>query len=379
MKNISGKEEKKVPLWRLILHGILVLITLGMGAALVMAYVSTGVNPNQKWVFAFFGLVAPFFFLGNFILLLVWIVRWKWWAIVPAVVLVAGFGHLKALVRFQWTKEYAAEQPAKNELKVLTYNLHGFSWNKSDYSGYRENMDSIGAYIIRQSPDIICFQEYETYHAGDVEYIDGLFTEWPHRAYNFVIKGGEGIGFGLAIFSRLPIAAQERITFERSGNAMLYTDILWRADTIRVFNNHLQSAQIDADVQNRIEHLNVQETENFVRKVGSSLKRNYQKRANQVDTVARIMRDTSYPIIVTGDFNDTPVSYTYKQMRGDLKDTFIERGSGFGYTFNRLFSVLRIDYIFHSEFWQTMSYRSEKLPWSDHNPVVTLLKEKLPE
>ena len=83
-----------------------------------------------------------------------------------------------------------------------------------------------------------------------------------------------------------------------------------------------------------------------------------------------------YPAIVLGDFNDTPVSYTYKKMRGDLEDTFINAGSGFAYTYNRLFSMLRIDYIFHSPRYDTETYHSEDLPWSDHNPVFVRLRKK---
>ena len=81
---------------------------------------------------------------------------------------------------------------------------------------------------------------------------------------------------------------------------------------------------------------------------------------------------------MVGDFNDTPVSYTYKKMRGGLEDPFINAGNGFAYTYNRLFSMLRIDYVFHSPLFETEAYRSADLPWSDHNPVFVRMRRAEP-
>ena len=33
-----------------------------------------------------------------------------------------------------------------------------------------------------------------------------------------------------------------------------------------------------------------------------------------------------YAVIVCGDFNDGPMTYTYNRIRGDLQDTFVESG-----------------------------------------------------
>lgn len=368
--------------WRTLLHLLLILLTVLSAGALVMAYLSTGISPERSWIFAFFGLGAPFLFFCNFVLLLVWILRWRWWALVPAVTLLFGLGHLGTLVRFEFRKEYPTDETAaagrrtsKKEpprLSILTYNVHGFAYGQTRHEGYRQVVDSVAAYVRRTQPDVICFQEYETMNRGDVQLIDSLYREWPYRAYRFV-SGGEGdVGYGAAIFSRLPILRASGTLFEGSRNTMLQADLLSGRDTLRVFNNHLQSTQVDEWSRDRVERLDMRgdkETEQFVRSLAGRLRDNYRRRAVQVDTISRMIGTSPYPAIVTGDFNDTPVSYTYRRMRGGLDDTFVNAGSGFAYTYNRLFSMLRIDYIFHAPGFETLEYRSDALPWSDHNPV----------
>lgn len=381
-------QSQPVNIWRLILDFILIAITLGLAAALVMAYLSTGISPMKNWVFAFFGLGAPFLFLGNFVMLLLWTIRWRFWAFVPLVTLLFGLGHLGALVQVDFRKEYHAEEQTAGvfgkagELAVMTYNVHGFSRNQPDHAGYLRTVDSIGAYALRMRPDVICFQEYETMNSADVRHMDQLFKDWPYRAFSFA--GGNPatkIGYGQAIFSRLPLVNPRRIIFEGSSNSVLSADVLMGGDTVRLFSNHLQSTQIDNLSQERVERLDIagaEGTTRFVRGVASRLKLNYRRRAIQVDTVARMIAATRYPVVVVGDFNDTPVSYTYKKMRGKLRDSFIDAGSGFAYTYNRLFSMLRIDYVFYSDSFEGMTYRSDNLPWSDHNPVVVRMRRLEP-
>lgn len=377
-------QSRSRSLWYYILHGLLILLTLAFAAGLVMAYLSTRISPMQNWVFAFFGLMAPFLFLGNFIILLVWAIRWRGWFLLPLVVLLFGLGHFGALLQLNFKKEYPQDTKEMNRqarrfeyLTVMTYNVHGFSYKQKDRDGYNLVLDSVAAYAGRMNPDVICLQEYETTSLAAVGRVDSLFGQWPHREFNYVIGGENGVGFGMAIFSRLPIAASEKMIFDGSGNSMMYADLIMKSDTVRVFNNHLQTTQIDDDIQRRVEKFNLGgDTEQLVRNMGSRLKANYQRRSVQVDTVSHWIAQTRYPVVVVGDFNDTPVSYTYKKMRGELVDPFTVVGKGYAYTYNRLFSMLRIDYIFHSPVFEPESYRSDELPWSDHNPVVVMARRR---
>ncbi len=75
--------------------------------------------------------------------------------------------------------------------------------------------------------------------------------------------------------------------------------------------------------------------------------------------------------IVCGDFNDTPMSYTYHQLQKKHKDCFVEAGNGFGATYSRLWPALRLDYILIPEEYRTIYHQIERVPYPDHYPVLT--------
>lgn len=368
-------------LWLRLLDGILILVTIALAAALVMAYMAQYISPERVWYLAFFGLSAQFLFLGNFLLFLIWTVRWRAWALIPMITMLMGVGDAGKHFQVRFARQYHAQDAVPGQLRVLSYNVHGFFYkNETQHSGYLDNLDSIASYIASQDPDVICLQEYETMSLSDVAFVDSLFADWSYRNINITVGGSHELGHGNAIFSRYPIISTESILFENSMNSALIADIRFNDDTLRVINAHLQSTQIDKASKSKVENLEIipdSSSKELIRSVGSSLKQNYIRRACQVDSLSQRIAQCSYPIIVAGDFNDTPISYTYCKIRGDkLVDTFVEQGDGFAYTYNELFSVLRIDYILHSPSFETLSYRSDKLPWSDHNPVVATMVKK---
>jgi endonuclease/exonuclease/phosphatase family metal-dependent hydrolase len=97
----------------------------------------------------------------------------------------------------------------------------------------------------------------------------------------------------------------------------------------------------------------------------------YIQRAEQVDILAKHIQSSPYPVIVCGDFNDTPVSYTYNKLSKNLQDAFVESGSGIGNTFRGNFPYVRIDYVLYSPSLKLHHYHTEKVNWSDHFPVMT--------
>ena len=76
----------------------------------------------------------------------------------------------------------------------------------------------------------------------------------------------------------------------------------------------------------------------------------------QADAVAEFLEGTPYTVIVCGDFNDTPVSYTIHKMTRDLSDVFRDVGRGFSHTYRGFFDMLRIDYIMCSSEFTPISY-----------------------
>ena len=78
---------------------------------------------------------------------------------------------------------------------------------------------------------------------------------------------------------------------------------------------------------------------------------------------------SQYPTIICGDFNDTPMSYTYYSLAKKHKDTFREAGSGFGASFVPLWPLLRIDYILFPQEYECIKHTTHKIKYSDHYPI----------
>ena len=82
-------------------------------------------------------------------------------------------------------------------------------------------------------------------------------------------------------------------------------------------------------------------------------------------------------IIVCGDFNDSPISYTHRVVGEGLNDAFVESGNGFGISYNQNHFYFRIDNILLSK--NLKSYRctvDNTIKSSDHYPIWCYVAEK---
>ena len=80
--------------------------------------------------------------------------------------------------------------------------------------------------------------------------------------------------------------------------------------------------------------------------------------------------------LVAGDFNDTPMSFTYNKLRQGRKDSFVEAGRGMGGTYSILRPFIRIDYVLFPEKWTGVKHKVRHLKYSDHYPVEASMKLK---
>ena len=342
-------------------------------AALLAACLSPYVDPRNIWYLAFFGLFFPVIYMANIVLALYWACRWKPLFFLCALALLAGAGYVSTIYKFHSSTKYARGEAGRGRtVSVMSFNVEGFLAIDPSTKRTYSTLAEISAFMREADPDIICIQEYHTTAGFSHEDIALALKEWPYRHVFLTV----GQSYGIAVYSKFRILTRQDVSFENSNNGTVAVKVLAHGDTVRVINNHLESTHVD---EGNLDFLESPVSEyssgkKEIAAIGRRLKRSFANRAGQADSVARIIRAEDMPTIVCGDFNDTPVSYAYRTIRGDYGDAFQKKGEGLGYTFKRLYRILRIDYILCSQGMEVLQYESPDVKWSDHNPVIATLK-----
>lgn len=357
---------------------IIVLLNIIAASALIASYISAFVSPEKFWPLAFFGLFYPFLLIINILFFIFWIFLRKFHFLISFICILAGLPFIKRIIqienpfhdKYYYQKKY---DPDNTTFKLLTFNVRLFNLYK--WESKTDAVAGIFNFIEREQPDIICFQEFYTRENTQLSETEVKMKlkrlQFSHISYSLNKKNSSH--FGIATFSAYPIVGTGEIKFPNTHNLCIYTDIKIGKDTIRIYNNHLQSIKFLKEDYVLMDTLKLKYNEKQMiglRKILYRVGAAFRTRSKQVDDVSAHMNKSPYPVIVCGDFNDSPVSYTYQEMKNELKDAYIESGHGVGYTYRGKFPSYRIDYILYDPILQSYDYQSPKLELSDHYPVI---------
>lgn len=342
----------------------MVSLTWVAAVALACGYLAHWISPVVAWPLAFAGMAAPFLWLINVALALFWIARWRCWALLPVFLVVLGAGWVSLFFNPVLSRHPKERDQAP---RVMTYNVAGFLFGVPHGT---TTAAGVAGFIREQNPDILCLQEFECRDTRHCQVIDSLIG-LPHAVHSYSLPNSVGGGLGVAIYSRWRIIDHGAIPFENTANSAMWADIVTTHDTLRVLSCHLQTTSVDRGDLTYIAGAEFESgSTEHARTIVGKLRRNFARRAVQADSVALVVEHSPHPVIVCGDFNDTPLSYAYSTMRGSLQDAFVERGRGTTHTYKGLFNLLRIDYVLPARGLQVVSYDSPECPFSDHNPVI---------
>ena len=344
------------------------IVSILMAVALLLSYLSVYINPEKMWIPAFFGLFFLPLFLLNILLGAGGLVIKHKTAWINICSLLPSLFYLPLFVQIRFSDPAPATDAARH-LKVISYNVHLFG-----LLGKEKNMvtlPDIAGFVEKENPDILCLQEISTF---DTARVNSAFKQYPYHHYHLSVRRN-GAFFGIATFSRYPVMESGDFTFPNTNNRCSFTDIVVGRETVRVYNTHLQSVHIN--LEKTALRLQQEEWRNEeLRDVSGRLKSGFIKRAQQVNRIRRHIDASPFPIIVCGDFNDTPVSYTYRRMKGARNDCFTEAGNGILSTYKNLWPAFRIDYVFSDTLFDVLRYKIEKTAFSDHYPVIVELRVK---
>ncbi len=255
--------------------------------------------------------------------------------------------------------------------RLVSYNVRQFdhyNWIKAPGTS-----KLLYEYIRKIDTDILCMQEFFQSPNKKFNSIDSLkASPWQYYAYSPYFRKGINLNSGLIIFSKYSIINSELINFPNSINKGLFVDIKINKDTLRVYNVHLESVHLDNPDYKFINGTFDGKKNWFlsISDIYKKLANAFIHRAMQVRILKSSIEKCPYPVILCGDFNDTPASYVYNQLKSFLADGFAETGTGIGKTYVGHFPWLRIDYVFHNKQIKISHFRILKKELSDHYPIV---------
>ena len=338
---------------------------------LLLGY-SDRLNPVDHPMLSTVGMAFPIFLVLNLLFLVVWLL-FKWTRVwIPIV----GFALAYVPISIYMPLRAAPDVP-DDALKLVSYNVCGYGGNYK----YEKGFEVIRDYLREQKPDIVCVQE-------DVDSKgQNVMTEYGKLfASNdtVVICNTSDSKNVIGIHTRFPIIRSERIDYPSATNGSVAWWLKTEHDTLIVVNNHFESCHLNKEDRHQYRQiLHGEMDRDSVRKESQTLliklAEANAKRAPQIEAVLRYVEEHSqYPVIVCGDFNDNPISYSRHRMSQVLTDCFATTGRGIGLSYNQKAFSFRIDHVFCSS--QLTPYYCKvdnDIDASDHFPVVCWLKMSL--
>jgi endonuclease/exonuclease/phosphatase family metal-dependent hydrolase len=336
---------------------------------LLLSYLAPYTDPRDYLFIADLGFGYPILLAGVLVFIIYWIVRKKIvFTIISLLSILAGINILTYYFGFSFS---GGDTHDKSALKIMQYNVRAFvGVGKYDNLPTQGNILDI---IKREAPDVLNIQEFGEKIPVEYNAADSLLKHTDLKYYNFKsFQTSRTDRYGDAIFSKYPIVKFDTIAASKILNMRTaYADIKINNKIIRVYCVHLAAVEIKSQAKNVLLKGNVSTDESsfIITKVNNA----FLRRSFQVDKIKRHMQDCPYPYIVTGDFNDTPISFAVNEIGDGLKNAFREKGKGFVNTYYSYFP-LHIDNIFVSPQFDVLSYKALDEEVSDHKPIVAYVK-----
>ena len=332
---------------RKIFDGFNALVILG----LLLSFLAPYINPLDFWPIAFFGLTFKFWYLFNFVLLLFWLVLKRKRVLYNIVVLLLGLPFIGRNIQFQRNK------PEDFDFKVLVFNTNV----QQVYAGGNTTTE-INELLKQGEHDVAVFIEWLDKKGS----IDRKL--YPFQVFVPIREGKNRLGYGMKIVSKHNILDWERIPYNHfSNNMSVMFDVDIQGNVVRFIGSHLQSNHIASeDYHTMLDMETDSEYRRHALDIILRLRRAFKLRAEQTRLIKESQDKSPYPVIIMGDLNDTPQSFAYRRLRDGKRDAFVEAGKGWGASYNKPFSLLRIDYILYDKGLNCTRFEMNEKVLSDH-------------
>lgn len=363
---------------RLFTKGFFLTVNIIIVLLFLVACLAPYVSPEHWWPISFITLLFPFLLLALLLFFICWLLFDFKYCLLPMLAMLIGWKSIAAFIAFNYPSSQKQFADPSNSITVMSYNVGLFGLYREKDSKYTRQ--AMFALIKKQELDVACFQDFYTSEKkDDFNNREDISREMklPFRYFSSDFNRDGMQHWGSIIYSRYPIVRSDKVKMSSGplSESLIYADIVKDTDTFRIVNMHLASYRFNERDYRFIEKIRNQEDTGLIatRNIVQKMRDAYIGRSRQADIVAAFIKTSPYKVIVCGDFNDTPASYTYFTIKGDLQDAFLQKGSGIGRTFGGLAPTLRIDYIFSDKSFTVNSFRKINSDLSDHYPVIANL------
>lgn len=338
---------------------IFVVINILVIIATLLVYLTSYFAPEKMWIFSTLGLVYPMLFFANCVFIIFWLFNEVRWMIPSVLCVVLGWTYTTGFIGLN----SGSKDLKSHDISIMSYNTNFFAGLAA--KGTDNTLYDVMDYMMTSAkPRIICLQEFNMRHK------------------NILLQKFEGYKFididnkRTAIVTNYPVIDEGEIDFGTRTNSCVWADLIIESDTVRVYSFHLQSNNITKVTDQMLDNIDLQDksTWNEARTILSKYRSTAVVRAQQAAMIKDHAAQTSYNIILAGDMNEPPSSFTYHKMKEGLKDAFRERASGIGSTYGGRIPFLRIDYILTDNSYEIVQYHTHSVNYSDHYPISAVLR-----
>ncbi len=343
-----------------IFHKLFLALNIACAVLLLISAYGGRMNPDVLSWLVSATLAFPFLFAANFVFMLCWLVvcsrKWLWSFCVM----------LACIPAFRLYCPINFSQPVpKGCLKVETYNVFAFA------AGDDKEFDSMLEYLRTSDANIFCAQE-ATCPKRYRDEVDKAMSHWRYR--------NRSAFDGMMICSDYPIIGSKVTGSPSSTHACVTYFIKIDADTVAVTNCHFVSNAMSVkdkkDYRDVIMSPDEETSKDNMMRLCRKVNKAGHDRAIQADSLAEYLETLGdMPIVVCGDFNDSPLSYVHYRLTRKLHDAYVASGNGPGISYHRSGMFFRLDNILCSHHWRSFGAVVKKqYKMSDHYLVSVSLK-----
>ena len=344
---------------------------------LMLGCYGNSINLGNDWIAGLFSLTAFYFLIINIFFIAFWLFVKRWLSLISLITIFICWMPLQHVFQFRFSVSFDAKKE-RNVIRVMSWNVEHF--DIAEHRSHPEVKSEMIDLINKYNPDIACFQEMVGSDSviKSINYIPQFKKKLKMKDYHFSyfnkLDFDKDHHFGIIIFSKFPLINKQTFSPEQNSYNSTFqsVDVVRNTDTFRVFNVHLETLRFSPNNRNYLNdpsienEYDIQESKSIL----SKFKKGYIKHHWQSDNVRREIDKSEYPVIVCGDLNDLPNSYAYNTIGKGLNNTFKEKGSLIGNTYDGISPTLRIDNIFTDNKFSVEQYIRIKKSLSDHFPII---------